>query len=83
MKKLIIPVLIVLLMLTACGNPIQNEQESSQAASKFVVLEDAYKWTIVYDKDTNVMYAISNGLYNVGTFTMLVNADGTPKLWEE
>lgn len=27
-------------------------------------------------------YLMSNGYYNSGTLTMLVNADGTPKVWE-
>lgn len=37
------------------------------------------------EKMTNlekVMYAVSGGAYNNGTFTLLVNPDGTPMLWE-
>ena len=37
---------------------------------------------VVYDNETKVMYAVSDGLYNRGVLTMLVNADGTPKLYE-
>lgn len=29
-----------------------------------------------------IMYAISDGYYNHGTFTVLLNPDGTPMLWE-
>ena len=29
-----------------------------------------------------VMYTISGGLKNCGNFTLLVNPDGTPMLWE-
>ena len=34
------------------------------------------------DRETKVMYAISLGVYNSGTFCQLVNQDGTPMLWE-
>lgn len=37
---------------------------------------------IVVDKKTRVMYAVSNGMYNKGTLTLLVNASGRPRLWE-
>ena len=50
--------------------------------STFVIVERAGVWNIVYDSDTRCMYAVSNGSYNNGTFTLLVNSDGTPKLWE-
>ena len=35
---------------------------------------------IVYDKDTKVMYVRYR---NSGSYTVLVNADGTPRLYEE
>ncbi len=38
---------------------------------------------IVYCEQTKVIYSISHGHYNKGTMTLLVNADGTPMLWEE
>ncbi len=40
-------------------------------------------WLIVYRRETKVMYAVSNSNHNVGTFTLLVNADGTPMLWRD
>jgi hypothetical protein len=48
----------------------------------FIKLEETYKWQIVYHKDTKVMYAVSIGHYNSGNFTLLVNADGTPMIYE-
>ena len=48
-----------------------------------LVYTDTYfNCEIVYDKDTKVMYSISNGARNRGTLTVLLNADGTPKIWE-
>ena len=48
----------------------------------FVEVERATNWKIVYHKDTKVMYAVSNGGCNQGTFTLLVNEDGTPMLYK-
>ena len=39
-------------------------------------------WKVVYHKETKVMYAISDQQNNRGTFTLLVNADGTPMLYK-
>lgn len=38
--------------------------------------------TRVETVNTKVMYAISDGAHNYGNFTLLVNADGTPMLYE-
>lgn len=38
---------------------------------------------VVFDRDTRVMYVISRGTYNRGTFTLLVNADGTPRIYKD
>lgn len=40
-------------------------------------------YSVVYEKETKVMYAVSDGAKNRGTFTLLVNADGTPMIWKE
>ena len=37
---------------------------------------------IVYDRETKVMYAISDSRYNRGSFTLLVDENGNPKLWD-
>ena len=51
--------------------------------SMFIEVEQTGGWKVVYHKETKVMYVVSTGTYNFGTFTLLVNADGTPMLWEE
>ena len=40
-------------------------------------------YDVVYHKGTKVMYVISRGQYNSGTFTLLVNPDGSPMLYKE
>jgi hypothetical protein len=47
----------------------------------FVEIECTATWAIVYHKETKVMYAVSDGRYNRGTFTLLVNADGSPMVY--
>ena len=38
-------------------------------------------WAILYDKNTKVMYIILDGYQSTG-MTPILNADGTPKLYE-
>lgn len=49
----------------------------------FITIEHDLYSRIVYDRDTLVMYAVSDGRENKGVFTLLVNPDGTPKLYKE
>ena len=70
--------------LTGCGVTPQYEESASESeCSMFVVVEDGVDYSIVYHKDTKVMYSISDGAYNRGTFTVMLNADGTPMLYGE
>lgn len=48
----------------------------------FVEIESTMYWSVVFHRDTKVMYAVSEGDKNYGTFTLLVNPDGTPMIWE-
>lgn len=50
--------------------------------SMFVVVETTSWWMIVYHKYTKVMYAVSCSCETRGTFTLLVDADGNPLLWD-
>lgn len=79
MKKIIALMIVVLLVaLTGCS---EVEKKTSDK-SEFVVVESANTWYVVYHKKTKVMYAVSKGTYNYENFTLLVNADGTPMIWE-
>jgi hypothetical protein len=49
----------------------------------FVTIESGWDYRVVYHKDTKVMYAVSDGSSNIGTFTLLVNPDGSPMLYKE
>lgn len=43
-------------------------------------VEDEWGYAIYVDKDTNVMYIKGSG--DGETFTVMLNADGTPKIWQ-
>lgn len=88
-KSLIILIALTLLMfsLVGCGETKQLTQEDLNGSSKteysmFIKVESTFYYDIVYHKDTKVMYAISRGSYNQGTFTVLLDTDGTPMLYE-
>ena len=82
MKKMI-AVLLLAIMLTGCGevSPVEKAEESVEI-SRFIEIERAIGWKIVADKETGVMYAVSNGGYNTGNFTLLVDKNGNPLIWE-
>ena len=87
MKKIIaIFVLIACIGLISCSNQTVMKQEdidsnSNSITSMFVEVEHCALWKVVYHRDTKVMYAVSDGDYNHGTFTLLVNADGSPMVY--
>ena len=74
----------IVVMLAGCTSTRAEatEVDVSNDEDTFVCIDSDYRCWIVYHKDTKVMYAISNGQYNCGTVTLLVNADGTPMIWE-
>ena len=86
MKK-VITILCICLLLTGCGEATESTEESTkeskQKKSEFITIEDEWNYKVVYHRDSKVMYVVSRGSYNQGTFTLLVNADGTPMVYEE
>ena len=57
-------------------------EEDVRTTSVFVTVESSTLFDVVYDKETRVMYSVNNYGSGSGILTLLVNADGTPKLWE-
>lgn len=72
--KVMLLTVIACMMLSSC-----NTEDSN---SMFVEVETAEDWKVVYHKNTKVMYVISDCDYNRGTFTLLVDADGKPMVYE-
>lgn len=50
--------------------------------SQFVIVEIQDTFKIVYHKDTKVMYSISDSTRSAGVFTLLVDENGHPLLWQ-
>ena len=85
MKKRISSVILVVVLLfslSGCGAEVQMERKEDNS-SMFVLVESTTRWQVVYHKETKVMYAVSNSTYNYGTFTVLLDADGNPMLWDK
>ena len=88
MKKLF--VFLMAIALCAClfvgcsGSSVSTSSTYNEdAPSMFVTIERVGEyWQVVYHKDTKVMYVVSGGSYNRGTFTVMLNPDGTPMVWE-
>jgi len=83
MKRVIITTIMTMLLVAGCAKVEKaHEEEKKVDVSRFVQVESAPTWQVVADRDTGVMYAVSAGMYNLGTFTLLVDADGKPLLWK-
>lgn len=79
-SKLIAIMIIVMLVIIGlsfigCDNTNNSVKASDDM---FVTVSEGRLYDVLYDKDTKVMYVNS---YR-GVFAMLVNADGTPKLYK-
>ena len=74
----------IVLMFAGCASTRAEakEVEETSDGSTFVLVDADYYCWVVYHKDTKVMYAVSRSPNNIGTYTLLVNADGTPMIWE-
>lgn len=81
MKKIITIMFLCSVLLVGCSpmEKVRNDNDTSM----FVEIERNGIFRVVAHKKTRVMYAVSNSTYDCGTFTLLVNADGTPMLYEE
>lgn len=85
MKKTFIVLAMVVAMsfgLVGCHDDSQSREVASRNGSSFIVVEEGLYYSIVYHKETKVMYTMSVGDRNKGNFELLVNADGSPMLYE-
>lgn len=77
--KKIIVCLVAVLLLCGCF-PNSSQAKTTDIEEKptgtFIEIERGVTYKIVYHRDSKVMYVVS------GAYTQLVNADGTPMLYE-
>ena len=81
MKKILCVTLIGIMLccMTACGNLDAEAKEQS----RFVQIDKNEWFIVVYDITTKVQYAVSDGYYNMGTITCLLDAEGKPLLYND
>lgn len=81
MKRVILTIMLAAVLATGCAE-VESAQSEPVEVSRFMEVENSWNWRVVTDRETGVMYAVSNGSYNIGTFTLLVDADGKPLIWK-
>ena len=85
MKKIVFLVLMItlLLMLCSCGTMSKIDVKSNEnkvERTRFIKIESYGYGSIVVDSETNVEYWMSEGAYNSGTLTVLIDESGHPKI---
>jgi len=83
MKKLIVALMLAV-TLAGCGHSSESDVRDGEKSSqdRFVSVEATWSYLIMVDKETRVMYVVSNGAYNHGTFTVMVDENGKTLTWE-
>lgn len=75
--------LIICAMVSATSTTVtaaETNSNTSSASSVFVVVEKDFlnHYSVVYHKESKVMYILSQGAYNSGNFMVMLDDDGTP-----
>lgn len=87
MKRWIVAALVLALglMLAGCskGKVAAGRIADAEVDNRmFMVVSNEWDGKVLVDKSTGVMYWMSYSTYNAGNLTLLINADGTPRIWE-
>lgn len=85
LKPIVPTVALAAILLSGCAANANGPESQvvDGKASMFIQVEQGPSWNVYYHRDTKVMYAVSASRRNSGNFTVLVNPDGSPMLWEE
>lgn len=82
MKNKLIVMMLSVLRLCGCSSET-IELVNSEDTPRFVTLEEYFSGYVIVDTKTGVEYWLSGGVYNSGTLTVLVDADGKPLICEQ
>lgn len=83
MRKTLTFILAMLLLIASCSSE-RKEERDTISGGLFVRIEqeDCFTdYSVYYDRDTKVMYVKTHGTYDADRYTVLYNADGTPRVW--
>ena len=84
-----IMVLSGLVLLTGCTTNDVTVQtaysggKENTYTNRFVKIDSEPNFDVIYDKETKVMYTVSNCYRNSGNVTLLVDAEGKPLLYQK
>lgn len=82
-KKIILAALLAVMMVVLCACSTLQDKEVQTEDGLFMVYQKYMSGNIIVDTQTNVMYWMSTGTHNFGTLTMLVERDGSPKIYRD
>ena len=82
-KKIILAALLAVMMFTLCACSMEPVRDGESENGLFMVYQKYMSGNIIVDTQTNVMYWMSTGTHNFGTLTMLVEKDGSPKIYRD
>lgn len=74
---LVIMIIVTMFALSGCAETTGSNQK------RFVHLNRETNFSIYYDTETKVEYAVSESSSNYGNVTVLVDADGKPLLYND
>lgn len=80
-KGIVVLLAAMVIVLSGCDAEIEKAETSPDNKSMFVQVENGTAYRVFYHKHTRVMYIMSDGSYNHGTFTVMLDADGKPLLY--
>ena len=81
MKKFLCFILCLLLVFMLLGCKGENENDILFSSGRFILVSNSPGEAVFYDGETMVMYLLLYGVYQKAV-TVLLNADGTPMLYE-
>ena len=82
-KKFVVLTMLIISVFSLVGCCRVTQETVEDNSSMFVKVEYSGHYEVVYHKTTKVMYAVSRGSYNQGTFTVLLNEDGSPMVYDD
>lgn len=79
-KIILIPltIFVIIISLTSC----KTEGANNIPTERFKVIYEEEYFNVIYDTQTKVQYAVSNGTENRGNLTVLLNSQGNPLLYK-
>lgn len=84
MRKTLTFILAILLLTASCTKERKEERDTISGGLFVEIKQEGWhtNYSVYYDRDTKVMYVKTHGTYGADRYTVLYNADGTPRVWK-